>query len=193
MNLAHYTKTSKKLARKHPDIEDIVLFGSCMKGKNNPQDIDILIIFKNTINKEAEYELKQTINEPKADINSTTTAQLQQQEHLAAEGVYLEGYSLLKQQPKAQELHMKAKAIIKYNTKHLNNTQKTKFHYALQGRNNNKGVLQTLQAKKISNNTIIVDYSQTALIEEFLNNWNVEYTTIPILTPARTEQLPFFE
>src|SRR3989344_8035899 len=44
-----YLKSSKKLYQNYKDkIIDILLFGSSVKGKYNPKDIDIAIILKNT-------------------------------------------------------------------------------------------------------------------------------------------------
>ncbi|MBI4155139.1 nucleotidyltransferase domain-containing protein, partial [Candidatus Woesearchaeota archaeon] len=52
--MENYLKSSKKLYQNYKDkIIDIVLFGSSVKGKYSPADIDIAIILKNV--KESEF------------------------------------------------------------------------------------------------------------------------------------------
>ena len=43
------------------EIEDIILFGSIQRAKDSPRDIDVLVIFKNKVNKNIEQEIKNTI------------------------------------------------------------------------------------------------------------------------------------
>ena len=56
------TKISRAFFKRHErQLKDIVLFGSFVRGKAKPEDIDILIIFKTKVNKDVEYELKKLL------------------------------------------------------------------------------------------------------------------------------------
>ena len=51
-----------KFYKKNKDIIlDIIIFGSFIKGKENPKDIDILILYKNKKDIEKSYELKKLL------------------------------------------------------------------------------------------------------------------------------------
>ncbi|MEK6901696.1 MAG: nucleotidyltransferase domain-containing protein [Nanoarchaeota archaeon] len=49
-------KNLKKIVAKQTEVEDIILFGSVMRGQERPEDIDILVIFKNSVVKETEEQ-----------------------------------------------------------------------------------------------------------------------------------------
>ena len=55
------SKRTKDYLKKNDQITDVVMFGSFMRGKSEPNDIDILIIFKDKIDKDIEYGLKNTL------------------------------------------------------------------------------------------------------------------------------------
>ena len=48
----------REIAKKNSEIEDIILFGSIVRCKEKPNDIDILLLFKNKIDKEIEYDVR---------------------------------------------------------------------------------------------------------------------------------------
>ena len=54
-------KNLKKIAALHKDIEDIIVFGSLVRGKEKPEDMDILVIFKQSVAKEVEYQIRKEI------------------------------------------------------------------------------------------------------------------------------------
>ena len=51
-------KALKKLIEKEKEIHDIVVFGSIVRGKEKPGDIDVMVIFKKNVNKEIEYQIR---------------------------------------------------------------------------------------------------------------------------------------
>ena len=57
-------------------IIDIILFGSVLKGKENPRDIDLLILFKEKKNLDLSYELKKRLKNFNLDINSKSYNEL---------------------------------------------------------------------------------------------------------------------
>jgi predicted nucleotidyltransferase len=167
------------------EIDDIVLFGSTLKGKDNPKDIDILIIFKKKVNKEFEYNLKQIYNLNKIQIESITLNEFYTENYIAKEGIFLEGYSLLHNKKINTLYGFNSIAFIKYDIQRLKGSARIKFYYALQGRNKNEGILKKLNAKRFSNNVIIIKYSRIEIIKEFFEYWKLDYKIIPTLIPQR--------
>ena len=59
LNITKLSKFSKTFQKDYKEyIKDIILFGSSLRGKLEPEDIDILILFNKKINKDIEYEFK---------------------------------------------------------------------------------------------------------------------------------------
>jgi predicted nucleotidyltransferase len=76
-------------------VEDIVLFGSSVKGKEKPKDIDILLIFNKKEYTELNYQLKKSLKEFNVQIISKTKKSLLSDMFKAKESYLSEGYSLI--------------------------------------------------------------------------------------------------
>ena len=81
------------------NIFDIVVFGSLVKGKSSPRDIDILVIFLQGALRERLDAIQEIKNKLKSkfdlniDIKQTLLKDLFSPEFLARTGILLEGYS----------------------------------------------------------------------------------------------------
>lgn len=186
--------TLKKLFKKHEDLlEDVILFGSSMKGKYQPKDVDILIIFKKKVDKKVEIELKNTFKSENLkqdiDLNSISLKELEGDNFIAREGIYLEGFSLIKNRQVNETLGFSSVAIIKYDLKNIKGSKRIRFYYALQGRNETKGFLFTIGAKRFAKNVIICDYSVVEKLKSFFEQWNIEIKILPTLIPKRLKHL----
>ena len=90
-------KISREIKNKYnEEIEDIILFGSYLKGKEFPNDVDVLLIFKKKVDKKIETELKKALNIKNIELNSVTKKEFENEDFIAREGIYLEGFSLIK-------------------------------------------------------------------------------------------------
>jgi len=158
MNLTKLNSHSKKVFIKYKaDIQDIILFGSYTKGKVDYNDLDILIIFKKEVIKDAEVMLKNDLNDYKIDLNSITVKELEGDNFIAKEGLYLEGFSLVKNKKISSILGFSSVGLIKYDISKIKGSNRIRFYYALSGRGKNKGILDSLKAKKLSDNIIIAE------------------------------------
>ena len=186
LNITTLVKTAKKIQRAHPDdIFDIVLFGSAMKGKDKPGDIDILIIFTKEVNKKIERALHTELAIPTADVQSITLKELEGNGFVAKEGIYLEGLSLVHNQPLRDSLGFYSVAFIKYSLESIQGSPRVKFYYALQGRKDQKGFLQEIGATRYTDNTLLCPYSLVEPVKTFLDHWNIGYKVTPALVPKR--------
>lgn len=183
-------KASKELFKKYIDeVEDIILFGSFMKGKEKPQDIDVLIIFKNKVNKKVESEFKSIIKLSEADVNSTTKSELEGEGFVAKEGIFLEGFSLVKNKSVINSMGFVSVAFIKYDLSNVKGSKRIRFYYALQGRNKEPGFLKRVGAKRYSESVIICDYAIIEKIKPFFDQWHVKYDVAPALVPKRLKHV----
>ncbi|MFH1850570.1 MAG: nucleotidyltransferase domain-containing protein [archaeon] len=187
MNLKKYRQALRKIDL--TGIDDIVIFGSAMKGKDNPSDIDIMIIFKERVNKEIETDFRKALDAD-ADVNSTTVSELESDAFIAKEGIFLEGYSLIRQRLIHDCMGFMGVVFFKYDISQIKGSKRVRFYYALHGRDE-KGVLDLYKAKRMSDNVIVSGIEKSEKIREFLEQWGIEYTSIPALVPKRLRTVMF--
>jgi hypothetical protein len=75
----------------------------------------------------------------------------------------------------------------------MNNSDRMKFYYALYGRGNEKGVMETFSCYKISDKLIIAPIENADKISEFLEIRKIKFDKIPILIPGRLGSKRFLE
>jgi len=167
-----------KLA-KSKDIFDIVLYGSAVKGKEEPEDVDILVIFKdNPLNKRAETAQSLKENFAKKlegiDIKTINLQELFESDFLARQAALIEGYSLLHNMPFCERMGFKGYALFTYTLKGLTQTDKTRFVYALSGRMK-EGIISELKAEPLGRGAVIVPISSSFRFEAFMQKWHLHY------------------
>src|SRR3989344_7453541 len=74
---------------------DVIIFGSLIKGNEKPNDIDVLILYKDKKDLDKEYELKKLLEKKgfDVDLNSKNYKELFNETFKAREGVLAEGFS----------------------------------------------------------------------------------------------------
>ena len=183
-SLKYLTLESKKFAQKR-EIFDIVLYGSSVKGKEKPNDVDILILFEKMPLKERTeiaYEFKNLISKRyKIDVKTINLRELFEKEFLARQGILIEGYSLLHKEKFSDRLGFKGHSLFTYNLKNLNHNKKTKFTYALIGRRKERGILKQLNIIPYGKGVYEVPIENSLVFEEFLKKWDVNYNKKNIL------------
>jgi len=169
-------------------VIDIVLFGSAVKGKTKPNDLDILLIFKSKVILDLSYTLRKSLEKLgfKAEITSRTYQGLFTPDFKAREAFLIEGYSLVQNKFISRGLGFNNFILFEYNLKSLNKSQRMMFYYALHGRKKtDSGILQKLDSKKFSENLILTPVAREELMKDFLNSWELDFQEIPALIPQR--------
>src|SRR3989344_5169315 len=89
-------------------ILDIILFGSKVKGKEKPNDIDILILYKDKKNFDISYELKKILKNYNVDITDKSYNELFNDSFKIKEDILSEGYSLINNKSLSEALNYKS-------------------------------------------------------------------------------------
>ncbi|HRZ85586.1 MAG TPA: hypothetical protein P5277_02290 [Candidatus Paceibacterota bacterium] len=176
--LEYLTSKSKKFAKEN-DLFDIIIYGSYMRSKENPNDTDFLLIFLNKklddqlkIAQKFKQDIKERIKNP--DIKTINFQELADKNFLATQGVLVEGYSLLNSKPFAEKFGFKGYQMFSYNLSNLNHNSKTKFTYSLIGRRG-KGILSLVNAEHLGKGVVIVPIEKSSVFEDFLKEWKINY------------------
>lgn len=172
---------------KNEEILDLILFGSIVRGKEEPSDIDILILYAKKEDLENNYKIKKTFEDKgfKIQVTSSTYNQLFSSEFLAREDILLEGYSLKNGKSISSQYGLSSFILFRYSLKNMNDSQRMQFYYSLKGRNKEEGVLSKYNSYKISDNIIISLTEDSEKIKEFLTAKKIDFDEIKILIPKR--------
>jgi predicted nucleotidyltransferase len=186
MKLARFSKAAKAVAGE--GVEDIILFGSVMKGKEDAADIDILIVFRDSVMKSVEMALRGKLKGAPIDINSITSDEFRSEGFVAREGAYLEGYSLIREKTLAEMMGFTGIALIKYDISKIKGSKRIRFYYALHGRDS-KGFLDDIGGHRFAENVLACDYEVIERAKPFFETWGVEYVVFPVLIPERLKHI----
>ena len=153
-------------------VFDIVLFGSSVKGKTAPRDIDVAVIFSSKI--------------PQNKINKI----LRHFKGFHAEYVFLselyketmwptilqESYSLIHSEFVYKTLGFESSLLFVYDLKKLDGVSKSRFSHALFGRVENTGVLYEAGGKQMGRGCISVPIEKSEKIRSFFETWKISYS-----------------
>lgn len=172
-------------------VEDIFLFGSFVRGKVAPRDIDVLVLFVEKVDKHVELEIRNILLPfyPSLSIVSKTKKTALDPAFDARESILFEGKSLFTGKSFAERYGFSCFGLFRYDIHTLTALQKTKFYYALQGRLGAKGMLDALRSFKFSDMVILTPLEKIEPMKDFLDSWKIPYQYIPVLLPQRMSSL----
>lgn len=175
-------KSSKKLYQKYKNrIVDIFVFGSFIKGKFRPADIDLAVILKSTkqselltIRKKFDFYFSEKVH-----LNLILIENLL--DNALFKTLLEEGYSLLNNNFLYIRLDYKSGAIFSFDLSKLKKSKKVLFSYALHGKKKESGILSNLNGKEIGKAVIFIPIDCMDEFKQFLELWNVEYYMMKVL------------
>ncbi|MBI2139487.1 nucleotidyltransferase domain-containing protein [Candidatus Woesearchaeota archaeon] len=182
------TEACLPFATKHKlQIDDIILFGSSARGKADPEDIDILLIFNGRVDKSLEHELllKLKTLDKRISIISKTKQAIADEAFDAREGMLFEGFSLTDKKFVASGYGFTSLGMFILSTRDLGNAKRTRFYYALNGRRGAKGELESLNAIRVSDNAFAVPLHSIEPAKAFFDFWGIQYQYVPMIIPTR--------
>ncbi len=177
-----------KFAKKNKaKLLDIALFGSLVRGKEKPEDIDLLLLFKDKEDLELAYSLRKGLEELGLNFSITTKTydSLTSGNFLARESFLSEGYSLKKDRPISEEFGFRQFMLFKYELKNFSQSQRMRFQYSLYGRNKAVGMLKEFSMIKFSDQILLSPTINSEKVKEYLKSWSIKFEEMPILIPLR--------
>jgi len=170
--------------KKDDSIFDIVVYGSSVKGKLNPNDIDLAVIFRRGSLKhrlEKVQSIKKNIQlEKKIDIKGILLEELFKESFFGREGIIFEGISMFDGKPFSAKLGFQGNSLFVYNFKGKTHAEKVKFNYVLSGRNS-KGIVEALEGKHLAPGIIQIPAKNSAEFESILSSHDITYSKKDVL------------
>ena len=180
----NFFKIIKEFLKK-PQILDIILFGSLARGKDEPRDIDLLVIYTG---KEFEgYNLRKKLESINKNIELIFKRydDVFNPEFFAREAILSEGYSLKKKKFISESLGYDNFILFIYSLKNFNKSKRMQFYYSLYGRGKQLGMLEKSKSHKFSDKIILCPVENSETIKSFLERLGIIYRESPILIPKR--------
>jgi predicted nucleotidyltransferase len=160
-------------------VEDVIIFGSYMRGKINPNDIDLCILIKE------KYETKSL---DLIDSLGKLTDEFKSKFHISiltlssfvngdtlTKTLLNEGFSIKKNKKLSHIFGYYNKSLFIYSLNNFSSTKRVKFHYLLKGRYESKGILNELKGKFLGTGTIIIESEYEDRLKEIFDKWDVKY------------------
>jgi len=185
----------KFLKNNEKEIIDIIIFGSAIRGKEKPEDIDILILFKERENIDLNYELRKVLEKInlKVEVTGKTYKNMLSTKFLPREDILSDGYSLALNKNISQSFGYESFIMFKYSLKGFGTSKRMMFYYALEGRRDKKGMIKELDGIKFTNAVVLIPIKNSELFEDFLNSWNIKIKRTRILIPGKTLEFTKFD
>ena len=164
------------------EIVDIVIFGSFVKGKILPRDIDVCIIFREKINIELNKIAGESFGKDlEVHVSSLTVDNFFSKLHSLAKTLLKEGISLISKKGLSESLGFSQSVLYSYSLREKKQTDKTKVVYILKGRNRKRGFVAFAGGEWLADNCFIVPVNNDNEIIKILNKWQVKYERQNIL------------
>lgn len=177
-------------------IIDIILFGSVVRGKEFPKDIDILVIYKSNQDFKLNRLLKNLINKIgiNVEITSKVYKDLFDPTFIAREALLSEGYSLIQDIFISEGLGYNDFYLFRYDLRNFKKSSRMRFYYSLYGRKKEEtGMLKKLNSYKFSERILITPIVEVEKMREYLDRWNIKYVEFPVIIPTRIIKSKIFE
>ncbi len=173
MNSRNLLKIKSKLKKylKQKEILDIIVFGSAVKGKAVPNDVDIAII--------SDKDLK--INIKKFHISILSYKDFFIKSPRIINTLFKEGYSLRHNKFLSEVYNFSNKILFKYELSNLKPSIKVKIVNVLRGKNKQEGMVKENKGEWLANQVFIAPIESNHLFESFFINFKVKFNKFHVL------------
>jgi len=165
MKLQNYLQKLRKLLSKYKTIDDIIVFGSIVKGSSEPRDIDVALLLKN------EDDIGKIKNDIRSISKNADIEIINSIYNLLWVVLIREGFSVRKNKFLFEIYKLLPVVLYKYSLKKLNPVKKVQFTRGF------KKILKDTKAKILSRSTVLVPINKKVEFDEFLSTWNLTYET----------------
>lgn len=173
-NSAVLKKLSQKLKQLLPNyklIEDIIIFGSLVREKTHPKDVDIALLVHERDEEQLEKiekELRSLLEGFKIDITILTVKEVYSPLWLS---IMKEGYSVSNEEFLPTLYGIKPEKLYKYSIKMLTPVQKVQFDRGM------RKMIEDLSGIRLTRTVILIPFQKSKRFEEFLKTWKIEFET----------------
>ncbi len=175
----NYCSVIRKIVNKldFTKVLDLFVFGSAVKGKAKPNDIDLCIVFNKNLDVSFTKELseKLELDGIRAHISSLTANDFFRNPHALAQTVLFEGVSVLTGKPLSELYGLHPRTLYVYDISDLEKTKKVRFVQTVKGKNYKKGLIEELGGAFIAPAAFTVPVEKDSEILELMAQWEIKF------------------
>jgi len=171
MNLEELSRIKRKLRSvlKDKEVYDVILFGSFVKGKSVPSDVDVAIISDKKNFSSAGFHISiVSLKDFFTPIGLINT-------------LFREGYSLRKNKSFSEVYGFKNKCLFRYELSDLSSSKKVQIVNFLRGKKSEKGLVLEKKGEWISNQVFLCPVIYDFVFDRFFLNAKVKFRKYYVL------------
>lgn len=162
------------------DIADIFMFGSSVRGKGRPNDVDLCLIFRNNVDLNIVEDVESLCGDG-YHVSSLVVDNFFTRPHSLSKTMLIEGKSILSGKHFAEVFGLNPMALYSYDLSAEAPTKKVKIVQLLRGRKSSEGLVKNLGGTFISNSSFTIPMEKDNEIKEALDSWKVKYKRSRVL------------
>lgn len=156
------------------EIVDIFQFGSSVKGKSRPQDIDLCLIFRKEVNLPLVKEISSSLND-KYHLSFLTVNNFFSKPHSLTRTLFLEGKSIFTNKDFSSIYGLSPQLLYIYNLSGIKASKKVRFVYLLRGRKLRVGMVKKWGGEFLSPSSFLVTVTRDNEVQEIFKKWKIKY------------------
>ncbi len=172
-------KSKLKNYLKNKNVFEIILVGSYLKDKENPNDIDLIVVFTEKDLKTIEeftFQIKEIIRGVVGDkeihVEPVVMSNLFKEKIFSS--ILHEGYSIKNNKYFSELIGFHAFSLFTFSLSNLSKIEKVRFSQSLYGRKIN-GLLYEEGGRSLGKGSFMVPIQKQELFKEMLDKWKVKY------------------
>lgn len=151
-----------ELLKRHDYIDDFIFFGSFVKSRSRPSDIDLAILSRSKASLGLKEEIRKLIENVDVEMVSDFYSPLWPV-------LMREGYSVNKGEFLFKLYNLQPVVLYSYSLKRLDSVQKVQFSRGV------KSIVKETKGKFITRSVVLVPMDKKFIFEELLATWNIEF------------------
>lgn len=159
---------------KNRNILDVIIFGSVVKGKKFPRDIDLAVICR-------DKKIPLAIKDERFHISILNSEDFFIKPIPLINSLMREGYSLRHKKTFSEVFSFISKVMFIYELKNLSNSKKVKISNLLHGKSSEDGLVKKYNGKWLSRQVFIVPSKNENIFGDLFSEFNIKYNKSYVL------------
>ncbi|MBI5871457.1 nucleotidyltransferase domain-containing protein [archaeon] len=162
------------------EIVDIFLFGSTVKGKEFPRDIDLCVIFRKNVLEDVTKSIENKLKEFNVHISFLGVDNFFRKPHSLIKTLLVEGKSILSGKPLIQNFGFSSAVLYSYDLSGLKPSEKVRFIYLMKGRKA-EGMVKKMNGEWITDSCFIIPIEKDSEMLVILKKWAISFKRKEVL------------
>lgn len=163
------------------EIADILIFGSAVKGKEFPKDIDLCLVFRKKSLDETILNIEKHLKGLPVHISSLTIDNFFTKPRSLIKTLLIEGISLFGNKPFIRNFGFSSHLLYSYNLSKLRASEKVRFVYLLKGRQGTGGLVEKMKGEWLADGCFLLPVRNDSEMLLVFKRWQIPFKRKEVL------------